>query len=410
MHKIVMILISLMALVLLIGCTSRPAPTGEVTQLPPVKISPTGFTVDGKPFRFIGSNSIDFGFYDRYNLSIEEAFRTAKENGISVIRIYLWSGKQVWGGAPGPLNWGPWGVTLRDYDKVIDIAGKYGIYVIATLTDCNAAWSSEWFEPDLEKYFKEKPHCDCVSESGVESFKKYIEGILTRKNTVNGKIYRDDTTIFAWDIANELSIASHFYEYNYDTSDVYNWLDEIVKYTKELDPNHLVTIGVDSAEDDFYNAYGPYYEMWNVPGLDFFSFHLYLFNERWKEQIQSEKHMDRMKLRTKIFLSMGKPVVLEEFDFSPIGQLNYEIRTNETTKQLYYEEFKKGMDTALANGASGVMFFGWNVPEAKNVPKWWALEVHDATEKELITLIRDLITEYQLSVPTSHTEILNTAK
>jgi hypothetical protein len=53
------------------------------------------------------------------------------------------------------------------------------------------------------------------------------------------------------------------------------------------------------------------------------------------------------------------------------------------------------MDTAFSAGASGVMFWGWGVPETMTVPLWWRYEDHDITEQEFCTLIR----EYQLPVP-----------
>ncbi len=38
-----------------------------------------------------------------------------------------------------------------------------------------------------------------------ESFKKYVGTILTRKNTRTDMYYRDDPSIFGWEIANEPS-------------------------------------------------------------------------------------------------------------------------------------------------------------------------------------------------------------
>jgi len=72
--------------------TSTPVPTIN-PQLPPVEINHLGFTMGGKPFRYIGANTIYFGFYEQYGFSIDEAIKTGKENGIDVIRIYLGFGE-----------------------------------------------------------------------------------------------------------------------------------------------------------------------------------------------------------------------------------------------------------------------------------------------------------------------------
>jgi endo-1,4-beta-mannosidase len=276
------------------GGDGEPAPEEAAPQLSPVKIDSTGFTIDGKPFRFIGANSIYFGFYDEYGFSIEEAIRTARENEITVIRIYLWLGNAPWGGR-----------RLEEYDKVLDIAARHGVYVIVTLTDCCPGdWGST-----PETYFNYVPHCNLTSPSGLTSFKSLIKSILTRRNTVNGKIYRDDTTIFAWDIANELQL------YYFDHSDFHDWLGEVTTDIKELDANHLITIGI-SASHDLYDSDGPQYEALNVPGLDFFSFHFYPSDRYAPDEVaSSDEYLDLLRFRVDTLVSMGKPVVLEEFGF-----------------------------------------------------------------------------------------------
>jgi hypothetical protein len=90
-----------------------------------VRIGPGGFTADDAPFSFIGANAIYFGFYQQYGYSIDAALSAAKENGIDVLRIYLWLGAAPWGGRP-----------MEEYDRVLDAAARQGVYVIAVLTDC----------------------------------------------------------------------------------------------------------------------------------------------------------------------------------------------------------------------------------------------------------------------------------
>jgi hypothetical protein len=79
----------------MLASTSTSFPT-TIPQLPPVEVNHLGFTVGGKPFRFVGANAIYFGFYEQYGFSIDEAIKTAKENGIDVIRIYLGFGEGTW--------------------------------------------------------------------------------------------------------------------------------------------------------------------------------------------------------------------------------------------------------------------------------------------------------------------------
>jgi endo-1,4-beta-mannosidase len=38
---------------------------------------------------------------------------------------------------------------------------------------------------------------------GRGAYKNYVRSIVTRRNSVTGRIYKDDPTIMAWDLANE---------------------------------------------------------------------------------------------------------------------------------------------------------------------------------------------------------------
>ena len=151
---------------------------------PWIKVEGNILTRGDRPFRFIGANAVYLVFYDDWDLDIEEAIKTAKEANLSVLRLYM--------------DWG-WGKD-EDYDRILDIASRHGIYVILTLTDCccSGDYSSS------EKYFKvHAPFCNITNKQTLNVFKKRVSQIMERKNSINGKIYREDSTILAWDIAND---------------------------------------------------------------------------------------------------------------------------------------------------------------------------------------------------------------
>lgn len=344
-----------------------PAPA-STPQLPPVKITPRGFEVNGESFKFIGANAIYFGFYQEYGYSIEKAIKTAKENGIKVIRIYVWMDGATWGGRP-----------FSEYDKVLDIAARNGMYVIVTLTDC---CRGDW-GVTKETYFNKVPQCNFASTEGLELYKRQVESVLNRKNTVNGRLYRQDTTIFAWDLANEPELTY------FTNTEINNWEREAVAYIKKIDPDHLVTMGI-NAGFDFYDANGAHYSALDVPGLDFFSFHYYPNTGSKEEVCISNEYLKLIQFRTETFLSLGKPVVLEEFGRgSQRGLENIlQRKVNERELACWLKGYQDEMDTTFASGASGVMFWGWGVVETKNVPLWWRDEDNDASQEEFCQLMR----------------------
>jgi len=345
-------LVLVVAVGVLAGCGSCGTSKNVSPKLPPIKIDSAGFTVGDKPFRFVGANAVNLVFYDDWNLSVEEAVRTAKENGITVLRLYL--------------DWG-WGKD-QDYDEILDIASRYGVYLLLTLTDCVPSSKS--------------PYCDLGSEESANAFTTRIGGIINRKNSVNGKLYRDDTTILGWDIANEP---------DWRPSQARDWIRKIAAYVKASDPNHLVTIGLASNGLD---ETGSVYELLDVPDLDFLSFHFYSVAGNWDGTQVPEDSTAQIAFLTKTLLSLRKPVVMEEFGFSASGPLNLKTRSNPDTANLYLRVYKDSMDAAFLAGASGVMFWSWGVPGAKTVPMWWSTEDHSAEDTEFSTLMR----EYQMPV------------
>ncbi len=183
---------------------------------PWIKLTKEGFVKGGKPFKFIGANAVNIVFYDDWDLNIEKTIRTAKENNISVLRLYI------------DLGWG----KDDDFDRIFDIASKNGMYIILTFTDC--CCSSDY--ATIKKYFEvHAPFCNITNEQSVRALKKLIKQIIERKNSINNRVYRDDPTILAWEIANELEY------WRFTESEVRKWIDEIAGYIKSLDKNHPVT-------------------------------------------------------------------------------------------------------------------------------------------------------------------------
>lgn len=320
-----------------------------------IKATTQGFIKDGKPFRFIGASTVNLVFYDDWDLGVEKAIKTAKENNISVLRLYI------------DLGWG----KAEDFDNIFDIAAKNGVYIILAFTDC--CCSCDY--PDLKRYFEvHAPFCDITNAKSKNALKKLIRQIIERKNSVNGRIYRDDPTIMAWEIANELQY------WFFSKSEVKTWIEEIAGYIKSLDGNHPVTIGVSANVPTDFKDYLD--NAFNVKSIDFFSFHLYPSADIKNSDNTAllKKNINRIKLITKGFLALGKPVVLEEFGFSSSTELNLQFRTNKETANFYNEVFKESMDAAFYAGCSGAMFWGWGVPGEKTVPMWWRNESHTSDD------------------------------
>jgi endo-1,4-beta-mannosidase len=319
---------------------------------------------DKKPFKFVGANAVNLVFYDDWGLDAQKAIVQARENNISVLRLYL--------------NWG-WG-KIEDFDKIIELASKNGIQLVLVLTDC--CCSSDY--ATAQRYFQvHAPFCNITNEQSVRAFKKLIKQIIQRKNSVNNRVYREEPAILAWEIANELEY------WRFTDTEVRKWIDEISGYIKSLDKNHLVTIGVSTdnletvRDEDLSGMFGS-------STLDFFSFHFYPPAQVTDYSKNSPfKNAQRISSLTQKFLALGKPVVMAELGFSSSVQLNEKTRDDPQTADFYISNFKEYMDQAFYAGCSGVMFWGWGIPEGKYVPMWWSKEDHSVSNKKFCDFLRN---------------------
>ena len=65
-------------------------------------------------------------------------------------------------------------------------------------------------------------------------YKRHMKAVVTRRNTFNGLLYRDDPTIFAWNLINEQRCT-------FCESETNEWIKTMSAYLKTVDPNHMVS-------------------------------------------------------------------------------------------------------------------------------------------------------------------------
>jgi hypothetical protein len=201
--------------------------------------------LDGdKPYRFISTNipnllviedAFEFTSTSPWRwpdeFEIEDALESTRQMGGQVIRTYVISvfregsdmGKTVHVLAPGEFNEEGF-VAL---DKVLAIANKKGIRLIIPFYD-RAPWMGG--QPQYAGFRGKKPDDFWTDPQLIADFKKTIEHVINRKNTITGVAYKDDKAIFGWETGNEIDATPE-------------WTHEIATYCKQLDPNHLVVDG-----------------------------------------------------------------------------------------------------------------------------------------------------------------------
>jgi len=195
----------------------------------------------------------------RYRLpneyEIHDGLETVRLLGGSVIRIYALSVRKptdtpetvrhVLG--PGQFN----EASFQALDLVLAKAAELGIRVIIPFVD---NWS-HWGGVSEYAAFRGKPREAFFTDAEVMGdFRKTLEKVILRTNSVNGRAYRNDPTIYAWETGNELGGPDP-------------WVTQIAQFIKSLDPGHPLIDG----------TYGPRIREQSLsdPNIDIVSSHHY---------------------------------------------------------------------------------------------------------------------------------------
>ncbi len=165
--------------------------------------------------------------------------------------------------------------AFRCLDRVIALAPEYGLRLIIPII------ASQSFNGirgvDEFSALTGKPKGSFWTDEEVKAdFKHLLNYILNRKNTVNGKVYRNDPSILAWQLGNEFGSYAGDRKLRYDewSRKILAWSLEMAACIKAADSNHLVMEagGADRKE------------LLADTNIDIISDHLYQVLEQIREQ------------------------------------------------------------------------------------------------------------------------------
>ncbi len=308
------------SLVLALACTPRP--TAEKLVTPPiredqfVRVVGRGFVVNGDvPFRFVGANAaIMHGTAAREGA--EEVLDAIARDALSVVRIWA-LGEADGDGRDwqrtvafrlGPDEWVE--ESFVHLDHVLAAARERNLRVVVVLAN---RWGDRGGFPQYLRWTGVEPRRRnllpaelthvLTDELARKLYRTYVERIVTRTNTVNHVAYRDDPTIFSWELANELGAQDC-------TSQraLVAWTREMSELVRRLDPNHLVAAGQLGWKDTQGLAW--WTEIASLPDVSYVDHHVY------PESLASHRVSDIAPLvddRANVALNvLGRPLVIGE--------------------------------------------------------------------------------------------------
>ncbi|PJI10211.1 MULTISPECIES: cellulose binding domain-containing protein [Clostridium] len=324
-----------------------------------VKAEGTKFSVDGHPFYFTGANAYDlftYGDGDSSNLSksriennymsksqIDSLMAQMESDGVKVVRTWGFS-NESWHGfetAKGVYN----EAEFMEFDYIMQSAKKHGMKVIICLENywdayggINKKLSWEGLSGSKTQFFT---NTNCKA-----NYKDYAKHFIDRINHYTGVAYKDDPTIFSWELMNEPRYEDTTSNENVTGKILRSWVDEMAGYIKSIDSNHMVDAGLEG-HGSKYNFGGdegnPYVYIQQSPYIDFCSAHPYP-DENWANLTPSQTETLMTAWINDAHKVVKKPFVMGEFN-------------SHNNKEAYW---KAAFDTIDKMDAAGGMFWNYN--------------------------------------------------
>ena len=203
-----------------------------------------------------------------------------------------------------------------------------------------------------------------TNEKAKELFYNHVRHVVSRTNTVTGKPYKDDPTIFSWQIGNE---PRCFRSDSLGQAAFVDFMWTTASLIKSIDPNHMVSSGSEGRHG-CETSLELFEKIHSCPDIDYMNIHIWPYNWSWVRENtlktnlpvaieNTDKYIDE---HVAVAARYGKPVVLEEFGF-PRDDFQFAKGTPTTARDEYYRHvFGRIVESAKAGGLfAGLNFWGW---------------------------------------------------
>ena len=353
------------------------------------------FVKDGKPYYYIGTNfwygailASEGQGGDTLRLARELDF--LKELGVDNLRVLVGSDGergvnskveptlQV---SPGVYN----DTILKGLDRFLAELGKRDMKAVLYLNN-SWEWSGGYSQylqwagygkapiPNIDGWEAYKQYVIQFQQSDTCKFlfANYVKDIVSRKNSITGIDYKDDPTIFSWQIGNEPRAFSDSNKEKFAL-----WIGDVARLIKSVDPNHMVSTG----SEGLYGCEGDTLLLEKIHSfqeIDYINLHIWPYNWTWiskdsisqKLDIAIENTEKYIKVHADVAKKLNKPMVIEEFGF-PRDSFLFTPGSSVKSRDSYYKSvFEKVLQSAADKGyVAGCNFWGWGgfaVPNPSN--------------------------------------------
>ena len=197
-----------------------------------------------------------------------------------------------------------------------------------------------------------------------ELYLAYVSHLLSRRNSINGRIYNEDPTIMTWELANEPRPGVDSEETMKDVPRFCEWVDATARFIHERAPQQLVCTGSEGIQGSIKKS-EVFIAAHTTPAIDYVTVHMWLKNWGWLKdpvlgadfEVAAAKARDHVEQHTVIATdTLKKPLVLEEFGL-PRDHESYDPTSPTTARDEYY---RRMFDQVAGSGKAGRALQGAN--------------------------------------------------
>ena len=383
--------IAALAFPVLAACHSK-TPTTETQQF--ITADSVHILRDGKPYYFVGTNlwyapllGAENGDRERLHRELDNLKAMGVENlrilaGADAGSCHANSVKPYLQPAPGVLN----DTLLVGLDYTLAELAKRQMTAVIYLTN-SWDWSGGYGFYLRECGFGDSPNAngegynDYVAyaanfvrcNSAMHLFYNHAERIVSRTNSITGIAYKDDPTIFAWQICNDPRPFSK------ENKQLFaNFISETAKRIKAIDANHMVSLG----SEGFYGCESDedlLVQVHTDPKIDYITLHIWPVNWGWASRENPDEKIANACQRTNAYIDLHykawerikKPMVIEEFGFPREGNSCDLLRNTVSRDSLYKTVFGRVIESFDAQGPlAGCNFWGWGGSGRPSAEVW----------------------------------------
>lgn len=214
------------------------------------------------------------------------------------------------------------------------------------------------------------------SDSAKALFNNYVKDVISRTNSITGKPYKKDPTIFSWQIANEPRAFG-----SKNKEPFAKWIQDVAKLIKSIDPNHMVSTGSEGIMGCEIDA-ELFETIHSYPEIDYMNLHIWPNNWAWVSRDNMFENIDVAINNTKeytdkhfeIARKYKKPITLEEFGF-PRDNYTFTPGSSTTLRDKYYSYIFDMIKNHAENSDvfAGCNFWAWGgFAEPSKSYSFWA--------------------------------------